>query len=133
MLYVVPFKCIFLGLPLTLRSHDQFQPVFFNLNFFLANSHNGGGSATVRIGREILCLPYAGFFFLFSFLFLSFSKLALIPLSYLFKFINFEAYILLKFCIIFNFCFFQRQLPSRLFFTRQSVCNYTIDCLTCDP
>ena len=71
----VPFLFdFFQGLSLALRSHDQFK----------ASHQNGGGrggtnkqnifflrrrqkqkksiGVTIRIGREILCLSYAGFF-----------------------------------------------------------------------
>ena len=33
-----------------------------------------GGGATIRIGREILCVPYAGFFFRYSLFYDKFNK-----------------------------------------------------------
>ena len=61
---------------MTFRSHDQFKVSHFF--FFLlksplvataamADKKNAykylGGGATIRIGREMLCLPYAEFFY----------------------------------------------------------------------
>ena len=65
----VPSPCnLFQSLSLTLRSHDQFQTSHWSTPLpplaetpLAAAAEKTKIGATIRIGREILCLPYAGF------------------------------------------------------------------------
>ena len=51
---------------------------FLQFFFYIYFEEETNIGATIRMGREILCLPYAGFFFLFQFK----DHMAFIDLSY---------------------------------------------------